>query len=162
MDFDFDTYSTLFLHWQKEILEPHSSAHYTPFWNSPAWLSPLATVLWVAWFICSRTNPDLSLWCPTAFSLCKLSIINQTDTSSSQMLLKGSIKKSKTFQTVAQFSTFLQLFMQMQNDQMVFYMHITLNNFFSLFLSNTLKNIPVIWLAREARKHYSQLWFKKF
>lgn len=77
--------------------------------------------------------------------------------SSSQMLLKGSIKKSKTFQTVAQFSTFLQLFMQMQNDQMVFYMHITLNNFFSLFLSNTLKNIPVIWLAREARKHYSQL-----
>lgn len=47
--------------------------------------------------------------------------------------------------------------MQMQNDQMVFYMHITLNNFFSLFLSNTLKNIPVIWLAREARKHYSQL-----
>lgn len=125
----------------------------TPLGSCLLW--PLSWELPTSFF--SRTHPDLSLWCPADSSLYKLSIITKQIQSSRQMLIKGYVKKARhsKWTNSTRFSTFLQPFVPMQNDQMVFYTHNTLNDFLRLFfkISNTEKH-PYGLDVREVGKHY--------
>lgn len=142
-----------------------SSLHVLP--ETPLrYLSPLATLLGAAHFICQQNPP----W-PVTLMSSRLLIIQiichyQVDMKSRQMLIKGYIKKKANhcrWTNSTRFSTFLPPFVPMQNDEVVFHMHNSLNYFLrlSLKISNTEKH-PCDSEVSEVGKHYKWLWLKKF